>query len=143
MKKSHFFKIQILILLMVRSSLIYFFNFCGHFHAQKRHQKWASATSHFLTSACHKFDMRSQKEPGKRFSIKIFGKLREKSQVLEHLAKISAERACPAQSMVHHAHFSHPEKHKTSVFDGIFDFENAKNSRKKIGELLAIRRIRI
>ena len=85
----------------------------------------------------------SQKEPGKRFSIEIYGELGEKSQFLEHLAKISAERACLAQSMVYHAHFSHPEKHKTSVFDGVLDFENAKNSRKKIGELLAIRRIRI
>ena len=76
-------------------------------------------------------------------SIEIYGELGEKSQVLEHLAKISAERVCPAESMVHHAHFSHPEKHKTSVFDGVFDFENAKNSRKKISELLAIRIIRI
>ena len=32
----------------------------------------------------------------------------------------------PSQSMVHHAHFSHPEERKTSVFDGGFDLENAK-----------------
>ena len=116
---------------MVRSSLIFFLNFCGHFHAQKHHQKQASATSHFLTSACGKLDVTSQKEPGKQFSIEIYGELGEKSQVLEHLLKISAERACPAQSMVQHTHFSHPEKRKTKVFDGVFDLENAKNSRKK------------
>ena len=50
---------------------------------------------------------------------------------MEHLAKISTDRACPAQSVVHHAHFGHPEKRKTRDFDSVFDLENAKNSRKK------------
>ena len=76
--------------------------------------------------------MASQKEGTRQaISIDIYGELGEKSQVLEHLAKISADRACPVQSTVHHAHFSYPEKRKTRVFDGVFDLENAKKFLKK------------
>ena len=55
-------KIQILILQLTDFFLEFF---SGNLHAQKRHQKQASATSHFLTSACGKPDVTSQKEPGK------------------------------------------------------------------------------
>ena len=63
---------------------------------------------------------------GQAIYIEIYGELGEKSQVLEHLVKISAERACPAQSMVNHAHFNHPEKCKASVFDSVFDLKMQK-----------------
>ena len=57
MKKLNIFKIQILIIGKELTDFLK--NFCGRFHGQK----WASATSHFLTSACGK---NSQKEPGEQ-----------------------------------------------------------------------------
>ena len=99
MKKSHFFKIQILILLMVRGSLILSRIFCGHFDGQKCRQKPASATSNFLTSACCKTQCNATEGTGQAISIEIYGELGEKSLVLDCYVLAVQEHVRPAHGI--------------------------------------------